>query len=520
MIRLTDIRNALFPLVGWRQGLTPVTQIGADLQQSESGLYYDGAHPLVTLANILSVQENENGVLHLLPKALYFDSDPGLITWTAGTADYAAGEFVNYNSRVYMIRKSFHQTSPKWPDDNPDLYLLVEIYKALFDQWYSGIEYEKGAIVTSGGKFYRSLQDNNTNHDPWHTAEGYWEEFTPASKDELFTITWAVNMNLQNALRRYMEDGIATMVNRFIADKQLTKETRSLLERRTFFDGAARLQATIAPTGKLCGFEIIPVRSMGVTTKIERIGLQMVGNTGSVTLYLFHSSQVAPMRMMTFNYTNTSGGFQWFVPAEDLYLPYIGSGNDSGGAWLLCYNQNDLPVRMRALNVSKDWSKEPCATCSGYSLESWREITKYLQVSPFCTDAPEGFAQDPQMPDIGELGYTNTMNYGMNVEVSVQCDLTDFIVSQRSIFAPVLQKQVAANILRTLAMNPDVRVNRNQANVTRDGMLYELDGNPQGRAGGLVYELERLYKALSLDTRGLDRICLQCNNGGVRYRSV
>lgn len=509
MIRLQTIQDALFPLVGWRQGLSDAQQIAADLTASESGLYYDGAHPLVTLANIASILPKDGSVVSVLP------GDDEYNVWEGGYK--SKGKYYAYNKGIFLCIKSGSFLPYQFPTEYPENFRKVEEYKENFSQYSATTSYKAGAIVTLGTSYYRALVDNRnidpaSNPDVWERIEG--------TRDELYTITWAVNLDLDAAVRRYMEDGIATMVNRFIADKQLTKETRSLLERRTFFDGAARLQATIAPTGKLCGFEIVPVRSMGVTTKIERIGLQMVGNTGSVTLYLFHSSQVAPMRTMTFNYTNTSGGFQWFVPAEDLYLPYISSGNDSGGAWLLCYNQNDLPVRMRALNVSKDWSKEPCATCSGYSLESWREITKYLQVSPFCTDAPDGFAQDPQMPDIGELGYTNTMNYGMNVEVSVQCDLTDFIVSQRHIFAPVLQKQVAANILRTLAMNPDVRVNRNQANVTRDGMLYELDGNPQGRAGGLVYELERLYKALSLDTRGLDRICLQCNNGGVRYRTV
>lgn len=509
MIRLQTIQDALFPLVGWRQGLSDAQQIAADLTASESGLYYDGAHPLVTLANIASILPKEGSVVSVLP------GDAEYNVWEGGYK--AKGKYYAYNRSIFLCIKSGSFMPYQFPTEFPANFRKVEEYKENFTQYFSTISYKAGDIVSYGTSYYRALQDN-INLSPSSHPE-VWEQID-GTRDELYTITWAVNLDLDAAVRRYMEDGIATMVNRFIADKQLTKETRSLLERRTFFDGAARLQATIAPTGKLCGFEIIPVRSMGVTTKIERIGLQMIGNTGSITLYLFHSSQVAPMRTMTFNYTNTSGGFQWFTPAEDLYLPYISSGNDSGGAWLLCYNQNDLPVRMRALNVSKDWSKEPCATCSGYSLESWREITKYLQVSPFCTDAPEGFAQDPQMPDIGELGYTNTMNYGINVEISVQCDLTDFIVSQRHIFAPVLQKQVAANILRTLAMNPDVRVNRNQANVTRDGMLYELDGNPQGRAGGIVYELERLYKALSLDTRGLDRICLQCNNGGVRYRSV
>ena len=326
---------------------------------------------------------------------------------------------------------------------------------------------------------------------------------------------------LSDYVRTLTDNGINSVVQNFIQTKQLAGETKSLVERRPFFDGAARLTSLIDPTGKIVGFEIVPVRAMGVTVKVERIGLQMIGAVGSVRIYVFHSSQVEPIRVMDFDYQNSRGGFAWFTPAEPLYLPYISDGTDAGGAWFICYNQNDLPTGMHALNVARDWSKNPCATCMGYvALNDWKEITKYLQVSPFAAKAPEGFRENPAMFDIGELAYTNTINYGMNAEISVGCDLTDFIVSQRAIFANVLQKQIAYNVLRTLAMNPDVRVNRNQMNVTRDGILYELDGNPQGRAGGLGYELKEAYKALSFDTRGLDRVCLTCNNHGVRYRTA
>ena len=100
------------------------------------------------------------------------------------------------------------------------------------------------------------------------------------------------------------------------------------------------------------------------------------------------------------------------------------------------------------------------------------------------------------------------------------CDLTDFIIEQRGIFATVLQKQIAAIALRTMALNPSVRVNRNQSNVSMQNILYELDGNTQGRQGGIGYELKKAYEALSLNTQGIDRICLSCNNHGVKYRTV
>lgn len=438
MIRLQEIQNALLPVVGWEQDYNPERQIDEELCQSESGLTFQGAHPLCTLENVRAIM--------------------------------------------------------------PDDYL----YK--YPDWSGAVEYPAGAKVKHLFKVWKAKADN-VGVEPGQDSD-IWGEFNMVS----------------DYVRQLTVNGINTAVQTFIQDKQLQQETRNLMERRTFFDGAARLQATIDPRGKIVGFEIVPVRSMGVTTKIERIGLQMVGGTGTVRIYLFHSSQVAPMRVVDLEFTSRSGGFQWFTPAEPIYLPYIssgdGDGNDSGGAWFLCYNQNELPQGMQALNVSKDWSVEPCQTCLGGSIESWRQMTKYLQVSPFSVHAPEDFREFPEMFDIGLVGYTNTMNYGLNCEISVGCDLTDFIISQRQIFATVIQKQVAANVLRTIAMNPEVRVNRNQVNVTRDELLYELDGAPTGRASGLGYELRQAYRALSLDTRGLDRICLLCNNHGVKYRTV
>ena len=37
---------------------------------------------------------------------------------------------------------------------------------------------------------------------------------------------------------------------------------------------------------------------------------------------------------------------------------------------------------------------------------------------------------------------------------------------------------------------------------------------------GMNGDLEKAYKALSVDTKGLDPICLGCHNKGVRYGSI
>lgn len=446
MYRLTEIQNSLKNVVGWEQSFDPAKAIAERLTTSESGLTFQGAHPLLTLDNMRAIMPDDFD---------YIYPDWNMIL------TYKVGAKVKHNQKIWIAKQENTNTEPVQSDFNPDF-------------------------------------DNTDFGNP------IWEEYN----------------YLSDYLERLTLTGIASMVQSFIQGKQLDKETQSLLERRTFFDGAGRLQARIENRGKLCGYEIIPVRSMGVTAKIERIGLQMTGGTGKVKLYLFHSSQPDPIKTVELDFTNTNGGFQWF-PVTDWFLPYISDDNNAGGSWFLCYNQNDLPTDMQAINISKDWSREPCDTCNMGDVQVWRQLTKYLQISPFTYQAPTTFNQFPELWDIEQTIYTNTVNYGINVEISVGCDLTDFIVSQRHIFATVIQKQVAANALRTLAMNPSVNVNRNQSNASRMDMLYELDGNTSGvRPGGLGYELKKAYEALSLDTKGIDRICLKCNNGGVRYRTV
>ena len=413
-------------LVGWEQSYDPQNQIDEELTQSESGLTYQGCHPLVTLENIASI----------IPDNFTYQYQ----SWSAGT-------------------------------------------------------YDEGAKVKHNGKIWKAIEQ--TAEEPSDEASA-WKEYNFLS-DYLKTLT---------------KNSIANMVQTFLTTKQLLKETKNLLERRTFFDGAGRLKDTTENKGNLVGIEITPVRSMGVSTKIERLGLQFAGGNGIVKVYVFHSDSVEPVKTFDLNYT-ANGGMQWFI-LPDCVLPYV----NGGGSWYVCYNQDDLPEGMEAVNYTKDWSREPCGTCNRGNLEVWRELTKYMNLSPFYVRSLETFAEYPEMFDVQDIMYTNTHNYGMNMEVTVGCDLTQFIIDQRMVFANCLQKEVANMVLSTIAMNPDVRVNRKQSNVSRLDVLAERDGDSRGRESGIASALRQAYKALEIDTRGIDRICLTCQPNGIKYRTV
>ena len=430
MIRISAIQEALMHLVGWEQSFNPQEQIDESLTESESGLTFQQAHPMVTLENIRAIMPEE-----------------------------------------YMYQ---------YPAYNAET------------------EYSKGAKVSKDNKVWESVSNHNVGNTPSAESEA-WKEYQ-------FINDW---------LKRLTNNAIAKTIQTFLTQKSLLKETKSLLERRSLFDYAGNLNNLSENGQRLVGMEIEPAYSMGVSTKIEKIGLQMVGATGKVKLYIFHSSMVEPYKVIEFNVAKGNGTMEWMT-LNDCYLPYMGDT----GAWYLVYNQADLPNGMQAVNVTKDWSREPCGTCNRGSLEVWRAITQYMMISPFRVKSLETFEEYPELWDIADNVYTNTHNYGINMEISVGCDLTDFIIAQRAIFATCLQRQLAVDELRTLALNPQVRVNRLQANAGTAELLYEVDGNPQGRVTGLGKDLQDAYNALDLDTRGIDRICLTCKKTGIRYTTT
>lgn len=432
MVRANDIQEKLLHLIGWEQNYdTQELKIADTLTVSESGLYFQQVHPLLTLQNISSI----------------------------------APDFKNIVYSEYSNEK----------------------------------HYDKGSIVKYDGNLYKSLQQTTGNLP---TDQEFWSETNQLSE----WLEGKTKASIQKAIVRYCNEKIA-------------KGTyRTLCENRTLFDGTGRLTDIIANKNNLVGFEIVPIRSKGVTTRINRIGIQTDG-VGEIKLFLYHSSTELPVKVITVN--KTSKGFQWFV-IPDLYLPYESEETESGGSWYLMYEQSKLG-NMHAIRKDKDWSKEPCNSCSRREMQAWMAWSKYLEIHPLkISEESLQYEEDkPLLWDIENNMYTYDNNYGLNLDVSVNCDITDFIIEQRMLFQDVIAKQVAVDMLREFAYNPNVRTNRHSINASRVDILYEIDGDSSSmKKSGLSYQLDLSFKAIELSTEGIDRVCLPCKNNGIRYLTV
>lgn len=427
MIRIADIQDKMLHLVGWKQSydLSDI-MLSSNLTQTESGMYFQQIHPLLTLDNLRSI----------------------------------APDFQNFNWQVHDANKA----------------------------------YKSGEVVRVDDSLYKAIQDVPAETDILDSE--YWSETNPFSE-------W---------LEEKTKASIVKLVNKFINMKLADKATKSLIENKILFDGTGRLTNKIENRNRLVGFEIDTVRSKGVTVKIDKIGLQMT-EPGSYTLYIFHSSNPEPIYTLTFEKTKANS-LEWFKPKDDILLPYESANTDAGGSWYLVYKQSELPENAQAIYKDRDWSTGPCKACSRSEFLAYQAWSRYIEVHPFYISEDEEF--NPET-----MNFTYDKNYGINLEVSAYCDLTDFIIKQRAMFQDVLSKQVAIDFLREFAYNPNVRTNRHSINASKLDILTELDGDANSmRQSGLSYELDIALKALSISTQGLDRVCLPCVNNGIKYRSI
>lgn len=446
MVRANDIQEKLLHLIGWEQNYdTSDLKISDALTVSESGLYFQQIHPLLTLQNMSCI-----------------------------APDFKNITFPEYNSEK---------------------------------------EYSKGNVVDYQGTQYKALQKAQ-GKQPDIESE-YWVE-TNLFSEWLESKTKA---SIQKAIARYCNEKIA----------QGTYKT--LCENRTLFDGTGRLVDVVKNRKNLVGFEIVPVRAKGVTTKINKIGLQFT-EPGEYTLYLMHSSMDAPVKIIKLNKIRKNS-IEWFS-LNDVYLPYQSEDNDAGGSWYLCYFQSELPEGSQAIRKDKDWSKEPCNSCSHREYLAWMAWSKYIEVHPFFVNEElieavnfnDDFNDDFEKQalhlwDVENNQYTYDNNYGLNLELTISCDITDFIIEQRMMFQDVIVKQVAVDMLHEFAYNSNVRTNRHSINASRLDILYEVDGDSSSmKKSGLSYQLDMAFKAIKLSTSGIDRVCLPCRNNGIKYRTV
>jgi len=378
----------------------------------------------------------------------------------------------------------------------------------IYPAWSGVTTYAIRARVVKGGKNWESLLGVNLNHDPEEVASIWWTEISLLN-EKLTHITRAA---------------INKVASKVFTDKKLNGVTKAIFENVQLFDGAGSMQNKELGLSRFVGFEINLNSHRDLVVILRRLGTQFSQVNPAFDLYLFHSSQETPLKKFTQVLTKANS-FEWsrlLDNGEDFVLKFLTDSYAPGGSFYLGYYEDALVGQ--AINRGYDFANAPDCTTCGNNYNFYTQWSRYMDISPIEVAAPylagilPGDPGGPKLWDIRKNSYQWTKNFGLNLDLSVRCDVTDFFCREKTIFSDAIIKQVAVDSLGFIAYSTR---NTPISKETRDLAMFEL-GNRDNNTPGLATRLEKALKAVSLDMSGLDESCLPCDDrdNGPVYKTI
>jgi hypothetical protein len=371
-----------------------------------------------------------------------------------------------------------------------------------YPQWVNITPYIVGDRVKNLGIIYEAIT-NNTGQDPV-TSPLAWEVI------DLFSLY----------LQDIIESTAEQVVNDMFNEKRESLKTKTLISSMRFYEGPGNLNDKILNTGKLVGVMIEMKHSQNLVNIIERIGLQLSGAANNIPIYIFHSSQPEAIQTILINQT-VSNGFQWHNPSAKIKLHNLNQAYDTGGYFFIMYDQNNIGGNM-AINKRMNFHLQPCGSCSAYNHEAFTKITKFTSVRSCHVDLGDRVtngALDPLGIDLWDIEKTKfdlDYNWGLNFDFTIRCDLTEFIVRQKDVFAYALRDNVIVRLLDNMVNS--TRQNNIDTKVSQMAQIALSDQKLGG--GGLRHEADESIDAINFEVSNLDSVCMPCaQEGGIKVKS-
>jgi len=190
-----------------------------------------------------------------------------------------------------------------------------------------------------------------------------------------------------------------------------------------------------------------------------------------------------------------------------------------GAVYYIGYYEDDLVGQ--AINKGYNFAALPCGSCNN-DLALYNTWSQTVQVTPFYVSAAylvDRLPGDPGGPllwDYGVEQFTYNNNYGLNLDLSTVCDVTDFLCRSSRVFTSAIVLQVAADVLTELAYSTRNNVVAKEIRDLAESALQDRENKI-----GIYTKLDNAIKALSFDFSNLSENCLPCNNkNGLSWGTV
>lgn len=320
------------------------------------------------------------------------------------------------------------------------------------------------------------------------------------------------NYSIDDYLERTVKNGISKVFTRVFTKKKMQGIVKTLVERSSIFSGPGNIRDTVLNEGKFVGFQVKMMPTDGLKTIIHKIGLQFTETQTDLPIYIYHSSQ--EQKVTSINLTTTkANSVNWLEFNKT--IKYFDRSVDAGGSYYIGYYQDDISGL--AIRKQFNFKDGPCNTCGNKKdvMETFQKRSDKMILRPIYVDT--AYLNGVNLFDTDNVSIDYENNYGLNLDLSVQCDVTAVIKNNELIFAELIRAQVQLDLITD--MKNSRRLNQTK-DLTLKVLLREIEGDKETNNVGLARELDYMIKGASFDLSNLDQMCLPCERDSPSINSV
>ncbi|TPG66072.1 hypothetical protein [Hymenobacter nivis] len=297
-------------------------------------------------------------------------------------------------------------------------------------------------------------------------------------------------------LDRTRTAAVAKVLAAFTSRKKLAGAGRTIMADVKLTGQSGEYRRKVIKQGRFVGLALRSAGTRDVALSITGLGTQFSDLNPSFRLYLYHSSQPTEP-LATYEVPRTSRVYFEWTPLA-ITLP----AGPTGGEYRLGYFEDDLVGQ--AVDLQHDFSSRPgTGGCCGSDYLLFDAYAPHVQVRAFTATAEAG---TDVLPGDGKPTYVTGSNFGLNLQLSAVCDLSDYFCRYRGLFLEALQLQLAVDLLNQMAYS--TRNNGVKQDVQALA-LVALNNRPDAQPG-LLSQLDAALGALDVDLSGVSTTCLPC----------
>lgn len=287
---------------------------------------------------------------------------------------------------------------------------------------------------------------------------------------------------------------VSKVLTAFTARKKLAGAGRTVLAAVQLTSQSGAYRRKVIKQGRFVGLALRATNVADVALRIVGLGTQLTERNPYFRLYLYHSS----------NPTEPVAHYD-VARAEKVYFEWTPLAialpvGPTPGEYRLGYFEDDLVGQ--AVDLDHDFSERPCQGC-GNDYLNFDKWGPYVQVRAFTALAEAG---TDVLPAEGKVSYVSGSNFGLNLQVSAECDLSAYFCRYKTSFVEALQLQLAVDLLSLMANSTRQNGVKSAAQALA---LIELNNKPNDQPG-LHSQLATALAALDVDLSGVSKTCLPC----------